>query len=151
MKTTSSTRLPDNYEFVLELVLAAKRQHLTAADVYEIAKRLRPGIGFTTVYRALLRLSDQRLIAEFPSPDGRHLLYDRNVDHHSHFRCLRCEALEDIAFTVPPELWTKVVARRGMAVTGQSFVLEGICARCRGAGPHVKAHRDGIEPKSAKE
>lgn len=130
-KPAVAPQLPDNYGFVLEIIRGSDRQHLTAPEIHELAKKARPGIGFTTVYRALLRLRDLGMVTEFPSPDGRFTVYDRNLDKHSHIHCRRCGMLVDVHITVPSSLWAKDAAQLGFLVTTQSFTLEGVCARCQ--------------------
>ncbi|MBV8726855.1 MAG: transcriptional repressor, partial [Candidatus Eremiobacteraeota bacterium] len=60
--------------------------HLSVADVYARAKKRRPGIGFTTVYRALARLRDLGLISEIRLPGAEGAYYEAAGEAHAHFR-----------------------------------------------------------------
>ncbi|HVA36925.1 MAG TPA: transcriptional repressor [Candidatus Dormibacteraeota bacterium] len=132
MISTSEARLPRNHRLVLDVV-RTNEQHLTVADIYARARAINPKIGYTTVYRALQRLSDQGLIRAFPSVDGKSTIYDRETGEHGHFACERCGALIDVAVEVPEELWRPFAAEHGVEVHAPTLQLTGLCAECRAA------------------
>lgn len=130
MISTLEPRLPRNHRLVLEVV-RDKPLHLTVADVYARARTTNPKIGYTTVYRALQRLSELGLIHSFPSVDGKHTVYDRETAEHGHFACVRCGVLLDMAVEVPEELWRPFAVAHGVEVHSPSLLLKGLCANCR--------------------
>ena len=57
--STAEPRLAKNHRLVNDILREQERgKHLSVADLYALARGRRPGIGFTTVYRALARLRD---------------------------------------------------------------------------------------------
>lgn len=137
MSRTPTERLPKNYRLVYEIVNEqAAGAHATPGDIYAEARRRQPGIGHSTVYRALDRLRDLGLILEVRVPGAAAALYEAVRPGHAHFLCDGCGQVEDIEYLPPPDLFDEVAASRGMAITAVSLTLQGLCARCRGAaGP----------------
>ncbi|TAM60423.1 transcriptional repressor [bacterium] len=130
MTSTSEPKLPRNHRLVLDLI-RNDHQHLTVADVYTRARAANPKIGYTTVYRALQRLTDLELIRAFPSVDGKYTIYDRETREHGHFACERCGTLIDLDFTLPEEFWRPFELEHGVEVHSPALLLKGLCANCR--------------------
>jgi Fe2+ or Zn2+ uptake regulation protein len=125
-------RLAKNYRFIDEIVREHGRgQHLSTADVYALAHERRPGIGFTTVYRALRRLRELGLISEINvhGADGAH--YEPAGAPHAHFRCSTCGKVEDVAYTLPPAVVERLASEHSADVTDVSLTLHGRCATCK--------------------
>jgi Fe2+ or Zn2+ uptake regulation protein len=62
-------RMTKPREVVLS-ILSSKREHLTADEIFNIAKKIYPGIGFASVYRSL-RLFEKEGIVEVIFVNGR--------------------------------------------------------------------------------
>lgn len=138
MMSTEAERLPENYRLVFAVVCEqAEGAHATAGEIFAEAKRRRPRIGHSTVYRALDRLRDLGLILEVRVPGAASALYEPNRPGHAHFMCERCGRVEDIEYALAPAQFHDVIAARGAEVTGVSLTFQGVCAECRGsaAGP----------------
>lgn len=125
-------RLAKNYRLVYEIVRQQGRgRHLATADVFEMAKRRRLGIGFTTVYRALLRLRDLGLISEILLPGAASAYYEAAGEAHAHFRCDRCGAVDDIAYVPSRRVVAELARKHEFEVSEVLLSLHGRCARCR--------------------
>lgn len=81
-----------------ELILAIinhSYDHPTAQEVYNECRKRIPNISLGTVYRNLNLLVESLLIRRIKMPD--HIdRYDKMIDHHSHFICVRCEKIIDL-------------------------------------------------------
>ncbi|MBV9270728.1 MAG: transcriptional repressor, partial [Candidatus Eremiobacteraeota bacterium] len=129
---TSEPRLTKNYRLVYEIVREqGPGRHLAMADLYALAKNRRPGIGFTTVYRALIRLRDMGLVSEIVVPGADSAYYEPAGDAHAHFRCRTCGKVEDIEYVVPTAVIEKLSRAHGIDVSDVSVSLHGRCADCR--------------------
>jgi Fur family ferric uptake transcriptional regulator len=98
-----------------------------AADV----RRRDPGIGLTTVYRAVAAMEAAGFIEALGARDGA-TLYARcaHGGHHHHLMCTGCGAVTDVECTLD----TASGAHRGFEVTGHRLVLYGLCGACRREG-----------------
>lgn len=128
-------RLAKNYQMIYDLLRErGPGSHLSVADVHELAKRRNPGIGATTVYRALTRLRECGLVSEIELPGAANAYYEAAGEAHAHFRCERCGQVEDVAFALSPAAVAELAEARGAEVTGVSLTLQGRCATCRDRG-----------------
>jgi Fe2+ or Zn2+ uptake regulation protein len=123
--------LPKNYQFVYDILRAAgPGVHLTTADVFARAKRRRPGIGFSTVYRAIQRLSAEGLIDEIIVPGADSAFYEPAAPAHAHFRCTRCGNISDVQFTLRSQLVASLGRQMGGRIERTTVALHGLCRDC---------------------
>lgn len=132
----SNGRLPKNYALVREVVhQQGAGKHLTTADVHTLARRRRPAIGFTTVYRALNRLAELGLVSAVRVPGADTTYYEAAAGHHAHFRCTACGEVADLDYRLPPSVIAKIARTHGIDVSEALVNLAGHCAACRHPGP----------------
>jgi len=130
--TQPIARLAKNYQLVYEIVRAQGRgRHLATADVFDMAKRRRLGIGYTTVYRALARLRDSGLICEILLPGADSAYYEVAGEAHAHFRCDRCGHVADVDYVPSKRVVAELAKRHEFEVSDVLLSLHGRCARCR--------------------
>lgn len=128
----SDAHLPKNYQLVLEVVCAqGAGVHATTSEIFEQTKRRQPTIGYSTVYRALLRLSSLGLVSEVSLPGANSVFYEPAAARHGHFNCRRCGRIEDVVFDVPAGITAELELVRGHTVTDVSLSAQGLCAECR--------------------
>lgn len=133
MAAVHDTRLAKNYALVYELVLAhGTGKHVTASQVLAEAKVRRPGMGETTVYRALARLRDLGLLAEVALPGGASTYYELPVAPHAHFRCEKCGRVDDVDYALPAAVVEELAVKQRAKVASVHLSLHGLCVRCRG-------------------
>lgn len=68
--------------------------HLTAEEIYEIARHTLPNISLGTVYRVLNGLVDAKKIKRIKMSDGDH--FDNLNELHNHFICEKCHKIIDV-------------------------------------------------------
>jgi Fur family ferric uptake transcriptional regulator len=130
----STPRLPANYQVVLDAVNTyGSGRHATARDIYEDARRLRPGIGFTTVHRGLARLHELGYVLKLDVSGEGSAMYEPASETHAHFRCTACGAVEDVDFTCGPATRARLEASHGLAIRDESVTFTGLCRSCRAA------------------
>ena len=129
-------RLPKNYRLVNDVVRQhGHGRHLAMADIHALAKRSQPAIGFTTVYRALNRLSRLGLIAEVRVPGADMTYYEAPADPHAHFRCEACGRIDDLDYQIPSGDVERIAHAHGIDVREALVTISGRCASCREAAP----------------
>ena len=98
-------------------------EHLTAYEVYELARKQIPNISLGTVYRNLSFLTDFGKIKklEIAGIDR----FDRNTNH-AHFICSECSGIIDVFETILTD--DKYID--GNLVMNYDIKINGICQKC---------------------
>jgi len=122
-------------ETVLEAFLAIER-HMSAEELYEAAKRIDPGIGQATVFRAIKLLAEAGL-ARGTCGDDRTRRYEHafHHDHHDHLLCIKCGAIVEFSDTRIERAQEDIYREYGFEASGHRFELYGLCPACRNAPP----------------
>jgi Fe2+ or Zn2+ uptake regulation protein len=132
MASTTKARLPKNYQLIYDIMCAAGHGvHLTTNDVFLRAKRRRPGIGFSTVYRGVQRLTNLELIDEILVPGGDSAVYELMGKPNAHFRCDRCSVVQDVAYRFSTKTIAMLARRTGADIEETTLSLRGRCRKCR--------------------
>ena len=127
-------RLAKNYRLIYEIVREQGRgTHLAMSDVYALAKNRQPGIGFTTVYRALARLRDMGMVAEILLPGADSAYYEPAGEAHAHFRCDVCGKVTDVEYQLPKRVVSELARTHEIEVSDVLLSLHGRCASCKTA------------------
>lgn len=123
--------LPKNYRLIYEIVeKSGIGRHLTPSEIYAKARKRRPGIGFSTVYRGLERLRELGLVSELQVPGADAATYEPAGPRHAHFRCSACGGIEDVAYAIPARTVKALAAQHGFKIETERVTFEGRCAVC---------------------
>ncbi len=132
MDHSAEPRLAKNHRLVYEIVSEQGHGvHLAMTDIHALALARRPGIGFTTVYRALSRLRDAGLVSEILLPGADAAYYEPAGEAHAHFRCSECGQIQDVAFALSPDLTNQLASRHNVAIDDAQITLHGRCSNCK--------------------
>ncbi len=136
-KRRAGPRLPKNYWLVHDVLCSqAPGTHATTRDIFAAVAQRRPGIGYSTVYRALGRLCDLGLVAEVRLPGGASAVYEPARTGHAHFLCTNCGRVDDIDYAPVPAALEALAETLSIKVSKVLLTLRGTCAQCRvGPGP----------------
>ncbi|MBK8167523.1 MAG: transcriptional repressor [bacterium] len=123
--------------------LAASREHLTAAEIFDRVRRTLPRISLGTVYRNLEVLVSEGRVVKLPGsePGAR---YDGAPAPHDHIRCRRCGNVSDVpsqALPVPEQV------PPGFLIESRRLEYVGLCADCRPAASVVGGDCGPEEPR----
>ncbi len=111
-------------------VVNESEDHLTAAGIFEAARRHLPSISYATVYNSLKFLTETGLVREisFGKNSSR---YDRETGRHDHAMCSRCGKLVDFDLAETSAL-TRAAARRSrFKPESIHLTLVGVCPDCQ--------------------
>jgi Fur family transcriptional regulator, peroxide stress response regulator len=125
------------YRAAVLRTLRAGHAHSTAAEIYRLVRRRRPGVAFATIYNALNWLTRRGLAAELKI-GHRASRYDPIIRRHDHLVCTSCGALVDYEVALSPKIWLRAGRRQGFRVHRYRLELFGLCPRCQTT---EKAHR----------
>lgn len=110
---------------ILEIVMSSQ-EHMTAEEVYTLAKERMPSIGLGTVYRNLNLLAESGHLWRFTVP-GEPDHYDRNTRHHGHMLCVRCKKICD--FPLPDTAWP-LPGSFSARILDYELVVRCVCKEC---------------------
>lgn len=123
--------LPQNYRLIYEIVeKSGLGCHLAPSEIYAKALKRRPGIGFSTVYRALERLRDLGLVSELHVPGMDGATYEPSGPRHAHFRCNNCGEIADVPYSIPTRTIKTLASQHGFEIESERVTFEGYCAAC---------------------
>ncbi len=115
--------------------------HLSAEEIFRIAKKQFPSIALGTVYRNLRLMVADGEIRQISSLDGPDR-YDRNMNPHDHLLCERCGKLVDITFGGLKEV---LESRAEITVLDYQLNIRGLCAACKKGSLLSAGRTDGIK------
>jgi Fe2+ or Zn2+ uptake regulation protein len=131
MDTLEQPRLPKNYQLLYEIVREAGHGvHLSAGEIFVRARKRRPGIGFSTVYRGIQRLRELGLIDEIFVSGESAAIYEPAAPSHAHFRCRRCGRIDDVDYRLPARLLGTLGKRLRRQIDDAALTFSGICESC---------------------
>lgn len=113
-------------DFLLELI-RRRPVHLTAEEIFLLAKAEMPGISLATVYNNLGALCNEGRIRRVHIV-GQADRYDRTVGAHQH---LVCDTCGDIADWDIPGFTQELSGRLGTPVTSYELNIHYLCPQCR--------------------
>ena len=111
-------------------VIYDSEKHLTAGEVFEIARGVLPAISFATVYNSLRYLKTEGLIGEIQLDFGPHR-YDRNLSRHDHAVCNKCGTIVDLKLALPAHLFERATELSDFEAETIQLTVRGRCGECR--------------------
>jgi Fur family ferric uptake transcriptional regulator len=136
IESASRAPLPKNYQLIADIVNeSGPGRHLTMSDVFARAAAQRPGIGYSTVYRGLVRLRDLGMIAEIVVPGADSATYEPVGPRHAHVRCVACGSIHDVAYAISPRVLRTVARETGFAIDSGDVTFTGRCEACNAGSP----------------
>lgn len=120
---------------VLETIADHPGEHLTAEEIYELAKERYPEIGLATIYRTVQVLVELHVIDKVSFDDGfvRYELGSARADsrhHHHHAICMECGRVFAFEGDLLETLEQALYDTMGFVVTDHEVKLTGYCKDC---------------------
>ena len=112
-------------------VIEESREHLTANEIYEAARRQLPTISYATVYNSLKFLKDGGFIREIGFGSGGASRFDLEGQRHDHALCTRCGRLVDFDMPEIEGLMRAAARRSRFRAESLHLTLTGVCPDCR--------------------
>ena len=104
-------------------------EHLTAYEVYELARKRIPNISLGTVYRNLNLLSEIGDAVKITTPLGGDR-FDGNVHPHYHFCCSCCGDVIDLELDEQTEINKIANANFDGVIENHVMMFYGTCSDC---------------------
>jgi Fe2+ or Zn2+ uptake regulation protein len=103
--------------------------HLSADEIYYLARKEVPRLSLSTVYRTLELLKDLDLVSELQLA-GSHYRYEAQSGEHQHLVCLSCGKVIEFQCAHWAEMHRKLADQHGFKITGSRVELFGYCEEC---------------------
>lgn len=120
-------------EIVISILLDHDEEHLSAEEVFLLAKEYNSGIGIATVYRTLEVLSDMEIIDKIIFKDGlaRYDLQKISLKHsHHHLVCQKCNNIKEIDDDLLIDIYPILAQKYGFKLSDHQLTFYGICQNC---------------------
>lgn len=113
-------------ELILNILKQSDR-HMTADEIFFLAKLKMPSIAMATVYNNLNAMDSAGVIHRLHI-DGSADCFDKVTEPHDHMICDGCGKISNIRFA---ELADHLAQNLGMPIEGYDLTVHYICPACR--------------------
>jgi Fe2+ or Zn2+ uptake regulation protein len=103
--------------------------HLSADEIYHLARTEVPRLSLSTVYRTLELLKDLDLVSELHLA-GDHYRYEVQAGEHQHLVCLSCGKVLEFLCAHCTETHRTLADQHGFKITTSRVELFGYCEEC---------------------
>lgn len=110
-------------------VLVETDEHPSAEMVFNKVRQQTPNISLDTVNRTLLTLA--KIGAAFiVEGSGDAKRFDGNLEHHQHFKCIKCRRIVDFHYKPFDNIKLPAKISKKFTVLKKTVYLEGVCDLC---------------------
>lgn len=105
--------------------------HIGVEEIFRVARKKDPKVGFSTVYRTMKLLKECGLVIERHFGDGV-TRYEpvREGEHHDHLICTSCGDIVEFEDEAIEERQEAVAIRYGFVVQSHKHEIYGLCPKC---------------------
>ena len=122
-------RVTPGRRVIVELLLSADGQHLSADDLVEAVRARMPDTAQSTIYRTLSTLEDLGVVTHVHLGHGPATYHLTEIPHR-HLVCDGCGAVLDLPDEEFHRFAANVEARYGFVLSGEHFAFPGRCRAC---------------------
>ena len=115
-------------QLILDILNKSDR-HLTADEIFFLAKLKMPSIAMATIYNNLNAMHEAGVINRLHI-DGTADCFDKIVEPHDHLLCDRCGRITDLHL---PSLSQSIESHLGFEIEDYDLTVHYICPECKGA------------------
>ncbi len=117
-------------EEILKAFLSVEK-HLSADELYKIARKKNPNIGYVTVYRTMKLLGEAGLCNEIDFGDGiSRYEHKFKHGHHDHLICIKCASYMEVMDPEIEKLQGELARKNRFTPLKHKLQIFGICGRC---------------------
>lgn len=130
-KAKHGLKSSDKRSFIVNYFIEEDR-HYTVEELYDEIRKIKPEIGYSTVYRALKLLVRCGLATECAFDESA-VRYEpaHQAQHHDHLVCRVCGRIIEFENDKIEKLQADVAKKYGFRVSAHRLQLYGECRKCR--------------------
>ncbi len=110
-------------------IIQEREGHLSADEIYDLARKDVPRLSLSTVYRTLDLLKELDLVTELHLA-GDHYRYEAQSGRHQHLVCLGCGKVIEFQCSHCAAMYRELFSQHGFAITSSRVELLGYCEEC---------------------
>ncbi|MBQ0035665.1 MAG: transcriptional repressor [Firmicutes bacterium] len=111
---------------ILEIVKDSDK-HMTAEEIFLLAKKKKVDISLASVYRVLNSLSEEGCLRRI-SFSNKADVYDKSVSDHGHLVCSKCKETVDLEFK---DLRKILLKQTGVDFDYYELTINYVCEKCK--------------------
>ena len=115
---------------IIEILVKSQRA-LEPVEIFDLGRKVQPGIGLVTVYRTLEKLEELGLIQRIHQEDGCHMIMKAAAGHQHYLICTTCGKTTLFQGDDLGALFSKVETKTGYQVNDHWLQLFGMCSACQ--------------------
>jgi Fur family transcriptional regulator, ferric uptake regulator len=112
-------------------VLKESPKHFSITEIHKKVKKILPGTGLATIYRALETLIDLGLVIRVHLEDGCQSFAVAPIGHQHRIVCIGCNRVVDFAECPIEAILGKLSRQTGFAIQNHFLQLFGKCRTCQ--------------------
>lgn len=116
---------------ILQLLEAAKSQHLSAEAIYQQLKDQGDDVGLATVYRVVTQFETAGLIKKHHFEGGYSVFEMADGEHHDHLVCVKCGLVKEFYDEEIEKRQEQIAQKAGFLSTDHEHTIYGICGQCQ--------------------
>ena len=126
-------RLTAQRRVILETLIENSDKHLSANELYFIAKAKDNYIGIATIYRTIDILEKMRIIdkRDFGDDAAKYEFILKDKGKHHHLICSNCGKVMEISGLLPEDLQERLLEEKGFQFIEHRLKIYGYCKECR--------------------
>ena len=105
--------------------------HLAADEIYARARRKKPLISLSTVYRAIAKFKQLGLVVESHLGQEHHHYEAGHSGNHFHLVCIGCGSVIEFEYPLVDRVRDEVARAGGFKIVSAEMNLSGYCPQCR--------------------
>lgn len=123
--------------------------HMTVDDLYRVIHRRHPGIGRTTIYRALKLFVDAQLASAIELKDGlTRFEHKYRHAHHDHMICTECGTIIEFLSPEIERLQDEIADAYGFAIESHRHQIFGLCQKCGRAAARTARSKKKVKARA---
>ena len=127
---STGARVTPQRTLIMEIIRQGKG-HLDADDIYRRARKMKPRLSLSTVYRTLRALKRLDLVDEIHLDDSHHHYETKPSAEHHHLICLGCGRVIEFQYRLSHHIKQEVAEARDFDIAAAEIRLTGYCPQCR--------------------
>ncbi|MCM1355673.1 MAG: transcriptional repressor [Staphylococcus sp.] len=119
---------PSAQRMMILRYLMENRIHPTVDEIFKALQPANPTLSRTTVYNTLRLLTAAGIIRCIGTGNNEGARWDYSTYDHSHFLCISCGHVADVAFSIRPDDFP--TRPEGYDINTADVIFKGLCPHC---------------------
>jgi Fe2+ or Zn2+ uptake regulation protein len=124
------TRMTSQRTLVFDII-SRGGGHLAADEIYARARRKKPLISLSTVYRAIAKFKQLGLVVESHLGQEHHHYEAGHSGNHFHLVCIGCGSVIEFEYPLVDRVRDEVARAGSFKIVSAEMNLSGYCQQCR--------------------